>query len=98
MCEINRFSKPPSKRRLSELWTLILPLIVEQTPTALLVDGQNAASETAPYRSSTSPAPSSIMAAPTLEAFTPPPGTHDRSNIEDGERHDMHTLTFFNRL
>ena len=44
------------------------------------------------------PAPSSIMAAPASEDFTPPPGTHDRSNVETGERRDMYTLTFFNRF
>ena len=74
------------------------PLILEQTPTALLVDGQRDSFETAPNRSSTSPAPSSIMAAPASEDFTPPPGTHDRSNVETGERRDMLTLTFFNHF
>ena len=34
------------------------------------------------------------MAVPTSEDFTPPPGTHDRSNVETGERRDMYTLTF----
>ena len=65
------------------------PLILEQTLTALLADGQRHSFETAPNRSSTRPAPSSIMAAPASEDFTPPPGTHDRSNVETGERRDM---------
>ena len=64
------------------------PLILEQTPTALLIDGQRDSFQTAPNRSSTSP----------RAFFTPPPGTHDRSNVETGERRDMYTLTFFNRF
>ena len=74
------------------------PLILEQTLTALLADGQRHSFETAPNRSWTSPAPSSIMAAPASEDFTLPPGTHDRSNVETGERRDMLTLTFFNHF
>ena len=38
------------------------------------------------------------MAARASEDFTPPPGIHDRSNVETGERRDMYTLTFFNRF
>ena len=74
------------------------PLILEQTPTALLVDGQRHSFETAPNRSSTSPRAFFDNGRAASEDFTPPPGTHDRSNVETGERRDMYTLTFFNRL
>ena len=74
------------------------PLILEQTPTALLVDGQRHSFETAPNRSSTSPRAFFDNGRAASEDFTPPPGTHDRSNVETGERRDMYTLTFFNRF
>ena len=74
------------------------PLILEQTPTALLVDGQRHSFETAPNRSSTSPRAFFDNGHAASEDFTPPPGTHDRSNVETGERRDMYTLTFFNRF
>ena len=74
------------------------PLILEQTPTALLVDGQRHSFETALNRSSTSPRAFFDNGRAASEDFTPPPGTHDRSNVETGERRDMYTLTFFNRF
>ena len=74
------------------------PPILEQTPTALLVDGQRHSFETAPNRSSTLPRAFFDNGRAASEDFTPPPGTHDRINVETGERHDMYTLTFFNRL
>ena len=67
------------------------PLILEQTPTALLFDGQRQR----PTGHQLCPVPSSIMATPASEDFTPPPGTHDRSNVETGV---MYTLTLFNRF
>ena len=74
------------------------PLILEQTPTALLVDGQRHSFQTAPNRSSTSPRAFFDNGRAASEDFTPPPGTHDRSNVETGDRRDMYTLTFFNRF
>ena len=74
------------------------PLILEQTPTAPLVNGQRHSFETAPNRSSTSPCVFFDNGRSASEDFTPPPGTHDRSNVETGERRDMCTLTFFNRF
>ena len=67
------------------------PLIVKQTPTALLVGGQRDSFETG-HR--LHPTPSSIMAAPASEDFTPLPGTHDRSNVVTGECRDMYALRF----
>ena len=65
------------------------PLILEQTPTALLADGQRHSFETAPHRSSTSARAFFDNVRAASEDFTPPPGTHDRSNVETGERRDM---------
>ena len=74
------------------------PLILEHTPTALLVDGQRHSFETAPNRSSTSHRAFFDNGRAASENFTPPAGTHDRSNVDTGERRDMYTLTFFNRF
>ena len=70
------------------------PLMVEQTPTALLVDRQRGSFHTLPNRSSNCPCGLLRQWLPALEAFTPPPETHDRSNVEPGERRDLYTLTF----
>ena len=73
-------------------------LIVEQTPTALLADGQRDSFETAPNRSSTSPCASFDNGRACLEGLHSAVWNHGRSNVDTGERRDMYTLTFFNCL
>ena len=92
------FEKRLLNNVLANFGCFLPPLILEQTPTALLVDVQRHSFERAPNRSSTLPRAFFDNGAPASEDFTPPPGTHDRNSVETGERRDMYTLTFFNRL
>ena len=72
-------------------------LIVEQTPTALLIDGHRDKFEIVPIKSLTYPHVffdnGLPPQRPSLRRLK-----HDRSNIEVGERHDLYTLTFLNHL
>ena len=96
VCETKGLSKQASKPRLSKRWTS--SSAVEQSWNRLLQHfwptGKETASRQRPTGHRLHPAPSSIMAAPTLKDFTPPPEAHDRSNVETGERRDMFTLIF----
>ena len=92
VCESKGLSKPASKRRLSELWTF--SSAADRGTDSYSTSGRWAKRQR-PTGHRLHPTPSSIMAAPTTEDFTPPPGTHDRSNVDTGERRDMYTLTFF---
>ena len=88
MCEAKGL--PASKRRLSELWTF--SSASDPETDSYSTSGRRAKTQlrdSAQQVIDFAPRPSSIMAAPASKDFIPPPGTHDRSNVDTGERLDM---------